>query len=175
MCWSSVNFLKIIRLMSTKYVRQIWKLTLSVSSLGSVVSFPQYWTYWSSEKTSDEGTICSPSPRRAQPGGFESKSWGFLLGDYEERYFCDVIRSLLRLLITANVVPSLLNFAMEAIRSSEMSVFTRATRRNIPEDGILKNHYYLSFVRGTKWLSSFMFRLTDIQPFTRPVHHFRFW
>jgi hypothetical protein len=44
-----------------------------------------------------------------------------------------------RLLVTADVVPSspiLVNLIMEALNSSETSFLTRATRRNILEDGI---------------------------------------
>jgi hypothetical protein len=53
------------------------------------------------------------------------------------------LRSVLRLLVTAKVVRSsqiLVTLMMEATRSSETSVFTRVTRRNLPDDGMLHSY-----------------------------------
>jgi hypothetical protein len=61
------------------------------------------------------------------------------------------------LLVRASVVPSsqiLVTLKKEALRSSEMSVLTRATRRNIPEDDILHSHCresLKSYIALTDW------------------------
>jgi hypothetical protein len=49
----------------------------------------------------------------------------------------------LQLLVTANVVPSspiLVTLMMEALRFSETLAITRATRGNVPEDGVQSSH-----------------------------------
>jgi hypothetical protein len=66
------------------------------------------------------------------------------------------LRSVRRLRVTASVVPSspILVTIMEEVSSSETSVLTRATRRNILEDYILHSHHrenLKSYIALTGW------------------------
>jgi hypothetical protein len=66
-----------------------------------------------------------------------------------------VTSSVHRLIVTPRVVPSspiLITLMMEALSSSETSVLTKATRRNIPEDIIL--HDLRQFKKNVTWTRS---------------------
>jgi hypothetical protein len=72
-------------------------------------------------------------------------------------YVMIFLRSVRRLPVTANIVPSSLirdTLMMEALRSFKTSLFTTATRRNIPEDGMLHSHrreLLKSYIALTAW------------------------
>jgi hypothetical protein len=58
-------------------------------------------------------------------------------------------------LVNANFVPSSLiisTLMMVAVHSSETSVLTRATRRNMPEDGIHRRDNLKSYIALTSWV-----------------------
>jgi hypothetical protein len=62
------------------------------------------------------------------------------------------LRSVHRLLVRANVVPSspiLVTLIMKALSSSETSVLTRTTRRNIQDDAILYQVFYFLRIYGS--------------------------
>jgi hypothetical protein len=116
-------------------------------------------------------TPCSPCKNRPFEATYRLHHRGTRIGELgatlaitsnrsTQRRHRVLLSSVLRLLVTANVVPSspiLVILMMEAIRCFERSVLARATLRNIPEDGILHSHrreIHQSYIALTGWLCS---------------------
>jgi hypothetical protein len=64
---------------------------------------------------------------------------------------------MLRYIALVPISPIVVTLMMDATRSYETSVFTRATRRHIPEDGILHSHRrenLKSYIALTGWTTT---------------------
>jgi hypothetical protein len=74
------------------------------------------------------------------------------------------------MIATANVLPAAsILVTLEALHSSETSVLTRPTQRNIPEDGILHSHRrgnLKSYITLTGWA---VWRRRNVSPVTYEV------
>jgi hypothetical protein len=103
----------------------------------------EYWWWMSSS-----GMLCRVAHVRTDVS--EELSASFIRGTRigELGTTLSVLRSVRRLPVTASVVPSSLildTLMKEALSSSETSVLTKATRRNIPEDAILHSYCRQNF------------------------------
>jgi hypothetical protein len=89
-------------------------------------------------------TASTNNNRRGMVSSGMLRRVALLRTDVSDKLRASFGRCMRRLLVTDNVVlssPILVTFMKEALSSSETSVLTRATRRNVPEDAI--PHSYL--------------------------------
>jgi hypothetical protein len=83
------------------------------------------------------------------------------------------LRSVRRLLVTANVFPSspiLVTLMMGAVSSFETSVLTRATRRNIPKDSILQGRRWFVITEEDCVIVKFMQTFIHVNIFVHTMY-----
>jgi hypothetical protein len=132
---------------SSKYVR--FEVFMAVSMKNAV--------FWDVTSCGSCKNRCFGGTESHHHQGYMNRELATTLNLTSNRNTMWFLHSVRRLLVTSNIVPIspiLVTKMMETLRSSETSVLTKATRPDIPENGILHCHpreHLKSYIALTGW------------------------